>query len=316
MLSRTADSLYWMSRYLERTEHTARLMVNQLDTLIDQPLVDTQASWRRVLRSLRISFHPDEEIRAEEQAKALLLDPEDENSLFSTVSVARENARQVRTELSSELWQHLNRQYLDLKSRRFREVWAGDSIGFCVNVQDGIQLLRGVGLSTMTHGVGWRFMQMGLYLERAQLMTRLLDAYFGALLAEGRAPRDAGWVYLLKMCNANEAFTRVHTATIRPDLIAEFLIFSEDFPRSIRYCVDRLHIELDLLCDGRGDRVTAVPQRMAGRLRARLDYAAADEVAGHNVTSFLNRVHDDCRDLHNAIVDAFIAYDIEARARL
>jgi uncharacterized alpha-E superfamily protein len=159
----------------------------------------------------------------------------------------------------------------------------------------------------MSHGEGWRFMLAGLYIERAQLMARLLEVCF----SEGKAMRDhIALMSLLRMACALEPYLRVYTADINPRYILEFLLFDEDFPRSIRFSTERIEEHLAHLSRRlEGERADA--QRLAGRLNARLKYADAEEVEASGAAHLLAAVAAECAAIHEAMFETFVAYPLE-----
>jgi uncharacterized alpha-E superfamily protein len=310
MLSRVADNLYWMSRYLERAEHTARLLAVKLESLLEQSKEDAETSWRRVATALSNDAHVPM-TDAYEITNAMALDRHNSSSLISSLRFARDNARHVREQISTEMWSHLNRLYLRLAPVTMREVWGDSPALFFRDVVEQLHMLEGVTNSTMRHGESWRFIQLGCYIERAQLVSRLLDLHFDAVPGARPTPQYADWIVLLKSCTAFEAYCKVYTANIQRDRIAEFLLFDAEFPHSVRFSVDRLTQALAQIALAAPPARRAACERLAGRLKANVDFGQIDELIAGNIDTFLANIATQCEQIHDAVYDAYIAYDAE-----
>ena len=208
MLSRVADSLYWMSRYLERAEHTARLIDVDFQLRLDQSPEAGSGRWLRLLEALQAPAPEDGKIDATTLTHILTLDKTNPSSIISCVTSARENLRQVREQCSSEMWEQLNRLYLQVNSTTSSEAWLLHSYVFFRAVQEGAHLFHGVTDSTMSHGEGWQYIQLGRYVERTDAVARLIGAYFSRLSCRPRSDQAVEseeyleWVGLLKSCAA------------------------------------------------------------------------------------------------------------------
>ncbi len=308
MLARVADSLYWIGRYVERAEHLSRLAVVMLNANLDR----TDAAVQAAHIALAAVGDPDPTARATQvfqSAHALALDKEDHGSVLVSLSRARENARQVRDQITTETWERLNLLYLKVIDPGVEEAFADDAAGFLQDIIADLHLFKGAADATMSHGEGWRFMLAGIYIERAQLMARLLEVCF----SEGQQPVAADHIALmslLRMACALEPYLRVYTADINPRFILEFLLFDEDFPRSIRFATERIEESLAHL-SRRLDGERADALRLAGRLNARLKYADVEEVEAAGAQTLLVAVADECAAIHEAMYDTFVAYPLE-----
>lgn len=321
MLSRVADSLYWMSRYLERAEHIARLLGMLHETLLESDVPDDDASWIRVLASLdapppgsapavyRVSGS-----LAYRVTGRLTFDPNHLPSITQSIMMARDNARQVREQTSTEMWEQLNRLYLALRSMTLREMWRGEPIEFFHDVIHDLHLFHGITDATMSHGEGWHFIQLGRYMERAQLIAALLANHFGYAGDSDVPPADTAleWINLLKMCTAFEAYCKVYTADVQPRRIAEYLVFDPDFPRSIRFSVDMVQTELQRIAPENRVRHAGRADRIAGRLRAALDYGDVDEIMGESIQVRLKDIENQIADIHDAVFESYIFYPVDA----
>ena len=312
MLARVADSLYWMGRYLERAEHLSRLSLVMLNATLDATDAAVHTGW------IALTALGDPEAaqnkNAYEAARALVLDRENSDSVIAAVALARENARQVRDQMTTESWERLNLLYLRLTSRGAENQFDNGSAAFLQEVIADLHLFKGAADSTMSHGEGWRFLSLGIYLERAQLIARLLDVCFGASRTE-QITDHLALMGLLRMACALEPYLRAYTAEIEPRHILEFLLFDEDFPRSIRFCTARIKEHLSELT-GEADLFgqAAAPKRLAGRLNARLEFADVDAMLdGAGASALLATVTAECVDIHGAVYEAFVAYPLELR---
>jgi uncharacterized alpha-E superfamily protein len=306
MLSRVADSLFWMSRYLERAEHTARVMNVELNLMLERGAETDDRHWARVLRSLGVE-------NAEEQAafvfaQSLLHSTSSPSSIVSCVNATRENARQVREQISSEMWEQLNRLFHEVK----RADDAGDVREFLQAIKEGAHLFQGITDSTMTHGEGWQFIQTGRYLERAVAVAMLVGVHFEEFQATRPDFEPLGWIGLLQSCTAFEAYCKAYTAELRPDRVAEFLVLNPVFPHSIRFSADALAVALKQIGGEGSSRRSSRVERIAGRMQATLAFGQIDEIMSGGLPSYLDTVRRQCAQVHSALYQTCIAYPVEA----
>ena len=312
MLSRVADSLYWMSRYLERAEHTARLLDLNLNLTLDQSPVVARERWQMMLASLRVPVP--ENLDAYELTQYLTFDAGNKDSMVVCIKAARENARQIREQISSEMWEILNRLYLIVLRARIEDIYAQPH-EFYRPIKEGAHLFQGITDSIMSRGEGWHFIQLGSFIERAGATSTLLDVNLRALL--NPANQAAGgldyisWVALLKSCTSFESYCQTNTADLRPDWITEFLLLNPEHPRSVRFAIDVIQSSLQTLAKITGTSDVGRAERLAGRLRATLDYARIDEIMADNVHSFLDNIQRQCAQIHTAVNQQYINYSIE-----
>jgi uncharacterized alpha-E superfamily protein len=237
-------------------------------------------------------------------------------SVTSCLIEARENARQVRDEISSEQWQQLNRMYhwvIQPRSEMGLNTRLND---FLPAVIDGVHLFQGVTDTTMSHGEDWQFIQMGRYLERAAATANLLDVYQPEILhtpevgAEGRQYQE--WVGLLRCCTAFEAYCKVYTADLTADKILEFLLLSPQFPHSLRYSVDCLRQALVAVQLSSGRPPVDELTRISGRLQASLSFVEVSDILAQDAGAYLATILHQCRQTHDLIYRFYIQYSIEA----
>jgi uncharacterized alpha-E superfamily protein len=280
MLSRVADSLYWMARYIERAEHTSRLIAVKLESMIEQSSEDAQASWTRVVAALSAEERAPEIPDAYAATQALAFDRANPSSLIVSLRNARDNARQVREQLSTEVWEHLNRLYLRLQPVTIDEIWVHQPAHLFREVLEDMHALEGVAYSTLSHGEGWYVLELGRHIERAQLIGRLLDLHFGSAKSTvAHRPQYFDWLVLLKFCTAFEPYCKAHTAALEPDTIAAFLLFDAEFPHSVRFAVDRVCDALGRVAPGAPPARRASVERMAGRLNSSISDRSTNSTA-------------------------------------
>jgi len=315
MLSRVADSLYWMSRYLERAEHTARLIDVDLQLRLDYGVEFGTARWMRLLEALQVPVPADEHLDATRLAYALTLERTNPSSIASCISAARENLRQVREQCSSEMWEQLNRLYLQIAGTPKGEDWLLYSQLSFRGVQEGAHLFHGITDSTMSHGEGWYYIQLGRYVERTHNLAALIGIHFSrtgeALDSLVEGDQYLEWVGLLKSCTAFEAYCKKYTAELRPLRVAEFLLLSPDFPHSVRFSVDQVHAALRSIAE-LTERKAEAPVRLAGRLRANLSFSQIDEIMADGLQNYLSSIRNLCGQAHNSIHQIYFDYPVES----
>ena len=315
MLSRVADSLYWMSRYLERAEHVARLVDVELQLWLDQsPEVDA-GRWRFLLEALHVPVDEPGQVLPATLIHTLVFSRKNASSIVSCVATARENLRHVREQCSSEMWQQLNRLYLEVMDNRFDDTWMLKSHGFFHAVQEGAHLFQGITDATMSHGEGWQYIQLGRYVERTDTLASLTGMHFHRLPHPPDQPVEGSeyleWIGLLRGCGAFEAYCKVYTAEMRPLRVAEFLLLNPEFPHSVRFSIDRMNSALHVIGD-LTERKAKLPTRLAGRLRAQLSFSQIEEIMADGAHAYLANIRNECAAIHAAIQQIYFDYPIEA----
>ena len=315
MLSRVADSLYWMGRYLERAEHTARVVNANLTASIDHAPEELTRQWGRLLRALRLPPSVIAGGGTVDRAIGTTLDLANRDSIAACLTAARENARQVREQISSEMWEELNRLYLEIQHSDALNTSRAESMdGFFRAVISGIHLFHGVTDATMAHGEGYRFIELGRYLERTGATAALVDLHYRDAADAPAHPADLGelveWTGVLKACHAFEAYVQRFTADISADRVAEFLILEADFPRSLRFGAIRIEAALTAIQAHTG-RPRGEAERAAGRLRASLDYCRPAEVV-QRPTALLAQIVAETDAINDAVQRQYIDYALES----
>lgn len=314
MLARVADSLYWIGRYIERAEHFCRLSDVMLNAAIDR--TDSARQAAHIAMSAAGEDHIDPAFSLERPAdtvRALVFDRQDNASVYTSVARARENARQVRDQITTETWERLNLLYLRMTGPDAESDYEQSPLAFLQEIIADLHLFKGASDATMSHGEGWRFLLTGVYLERAQLIARLLDVCFGDAAGGYLLTDHFAQLSVLRMACALEPYLRVYTAEIQPRLLMEFLLFDEEFPRSIRFCAAQVQQHLTRLTRSADVIDGPSPERIAGRLSARLEFAEFDEVAQFGARAYLATIVQECARIHEAVYEAFVAYPLEQR---
>jgi len=315
MLSRVADSLYWMSRYLERAEHTARLIDVDHQLRLDQSPGSGSSRWVRLLDALQIPVPAGAKIDSSTLAHMLTLDRTNPSSIVSCISAARENMRQVREQCSSEMWEQLNRLYLQVVGTPTGDISILHSQSFFRGALEGAHLVKGLTNATISHGEGWYYIRLGRYVERTHGLASLIGGYFARLSDAGTQAVDGEeyleWVGLLKSCAAFESYCKRYTADLKPLRVAEFLLLNADFPHSIRFSVDRVHECLQAIGELTGHK-GGLPSRLSGRLRANLSFSHIDEIMANGLQNYLDEVRSLCAQVHGAIHQIYFDYPVEA----
>lgn len=317
MLARVADSLYWMSRYLERAEHTARLLHVHLNLVPDQSSGSSAQRRSRLLASLWVP-EPLGGVQSDYQLLDLIAcDPVNQNSLMACIAAARENARQVREQISTEMWQQINELYLYVRNSRLDDIWNDQPGQFLHNIKQGSHLFQGITDSTLGHGQGWQFIQVGRYIERVIATANLLSTEASALNLDENATavtdEYTNWLGLLKSCTAFEAYCKVYTAHLEPRKVIEYLMLDPEFPHSICFAVRGIQAALDAIAESTDTHRGARVYRLAGRLRAHLDYGHIDEIIENDLIAYLTEIQTQCSQIQDAFFHMYITYPIEEK---
>ena len=309
LLSRVADALYWISRYLERAEHTARLVDVARDLGLDRAATVRSRAIDRLYGSLGL---PAGSADSEQSlVKLALFDTSHRNSVASCVMSARDNARQVREEISSDMWEQLNDLFL--RVRKLQDAAAGGRTHYVSRViVEGVHLFAGITDATMGHAEGWQYLQAGCFLERAASTAALLDAFLVDTSDAAPAALDqADWVALLRSCSALEGYCRCYTADVRPERVTEFLLLDAECPRSIRFAATKLEGALRAIARYSGRPSGGRAERLSGRLRASLDYGQVDEILSDDPHAYLTSVSRQCLQIHSAVYQSYISYAVD-----
>ena len=317
MLSRVADSLYWMSRYIERAENNARIAEVNLQMLLDltnQHEADPKQAWDPIISSLEenelfSSLYPQPDGRA--VIDFVSLQKKNPNSIVSCLTRARENARTTSEQISSEMWEQINRLYLFVKSDTAKKLVRTSPYEFFKRIIAGSHLFQGIADTTMTHGEGWDFIRFGKLLERADCTSRILDVKYHILLPSGEKVGGnvdtIQWMSVLKSCSALEAYRKIYVGQVAPWRVAEFLITHSAFPRSIRFSVDYFDAALHHISGSDETKYANEAERLSGQLRSDLDYANIGDIFKFGLHEYLEQIQRRLVEISNAMHATYCA---------
>ncbi|MDR1708121.1 MAG: alpha-E domain-containing protein [Candidatus Accumulibacter sp.] len=301
MLSRTADHLYWMSRYIERAENLARILdVTHQMSLMPRPGESESQNWGAILTLNSVEKRFAEcygEVSAENVLRFMIMDPDNISSICGCLRAARENAHAVRGTLTYETWESSNMTWLKLRDLRFDQIMSGGVGQFLEWVKLRTALIRGVTFGTMLQDEAYHFIRLGGYIERADNTARILDVKYHVLAAASGAgdEEDASdfyqWGALLRSLSAFEVYRKVYRDVITPARVAELLILRLDMPRSLHACVRRVVTVLEAVKNSQSEET----RRLAGKLHAQIQYAHIDDILKRGLheylTDFMDRIY-------------------------
>jgi uncharacterized alpha-E superfamily protein len=315
LLSRVAESLFWLGRYIERAESTARLLDVTYHGRLEPGSADMEGArntWEALVQTLGLesSYSARGFAWGEEPVVSFLtVDRENPSSIISALTLARENARSVRDYLSSELWIAINRLYHATARGNVHLIMADGLYDFCDSVRHGAQLFHGAAESTALHDEGWHWLRCGVFLERADMVTRIIDSKYHLLMSSldevGGAVDRFQWAAVLRSVSGYEAFRRTHAGGIEPQAVAEFLLLHPQFPRSLRGSVDGLLQALDAATEGADLRPRNSAMRLVTRLQARLQYESIDLLIAAGLHEFLGETRAELAGVTAAVSNAF-----------
>lgn len=312
MLSRVANSIHWMCRYLERAENTARFIDVNLQLLLDLPS-NTEEQWMPLVNVT--GDHKPFLERYGNPSKAnvlqfLVFDRENPNSMASCVYRARESARTVREAISSEMWEQVNRSYLMLQEAQKTGRLEEEAAAFLSHFKKACHLFTGITDVTMTHGEGWHFAQLGFHMERADKTSRILDVKYFILLPRpdyvGTPYDSLQWGALLRSASAFEMY-RKRYRQISPQNVTSFLILDREFPRSIQFCLARAEADLHAITATPIGAFANAAEQKLGRLRSELDYTDIEEIFQTGLHEYLDSFQAKLNGVGAAIHDTFFA---------
>jgi uncharacterized alpha-E superfamily protein len=315
MLSRTADHLYWMARYIERAESLARLVDAhyRMSLLPHSPetLATSLSSTMEALHMEAAYLERHKSVEPGAVFEFVSLDRDYGGSIFSCLRSARENARAVRGSLTSELWETLNSTWLDARSqvaRRSKQIDIGQFVEW---VKERSHLTRGVTIGTMMRDEAFHFTRIGTFLERADSTARILTAHQSDLVPgadAGVVPDPYAWSVLLRALSAFEVYRRVYRDVITPFKVAQLLILRDDMPRSLLRCCKEVYSNLKSVAN----QQSAETERRAGEMHAMLHFTRMEEISANGVPRFLEQFLDRLRDLGDRIASDFLVPPAEA----
>ncbi len=311
MLSRVANSIYWLNRYIERADNVARFVDVNLNLMLDLPSGMTQQWQPLVVTTGDIELFKQRygEATADNVIKFLTFDADYPNSILSCLQMARENARSIREIISSEMWEDINIFYHMVKNASQNQPKT-TLPNFFTEVKSASHRFAGVMDATMSHNEGWHFGQVGRLLERADKTTRILDVKYFFLLPSAEwvgTPLDQiQWIALLKSASAYEMY-RKSQHRINPKDVADFLILNNEFPRSIYFCLWQVEKCLHKITNTPQGTWCNSAERSLGRLCAELGYLTIDDIFVMGLHEFLNKMQKEINEVGDCIFQTFFA---------
>ncbi len=325
MLSRVADSLYWMSRYIERAENAGRFVHVNLTLMLDSP-VGLMEQWEPLIQITAAS----EAFKAryggasqENVIQFLTFDTENPDSIRSCLLKARENARSIREIIPFDLWTEINDFYLKVNSDAAVAQAAESPHDFFSYVRRSAHLIEGVTHATLSRGEAWHFSRMGRLIERAEKTTRLLDTKYFLLLPSvedvGTPVDDLHWSAVLKSASAFTMYRQRH-GRLSPDHVCEFLILDQRFPRSVQFCVNNAEESARAISNTPPGNYQNEAERRLGQLASELTYTDVSEVFRQGLHEFLDGLQIRLNEIGDGIYSTFIesrpvAQDLTRRNR-
>lgn len=312
MLSRVADNLYWMSRYIERADGMARMIQVHQSKALEYAQNDQQLEefWQPVLQSICAeSFQPAEE-GGKEIGKTLIFAESFTNSILSCVSLARENARMVRDQLSEELWLELNNIYLFFHNGDAEDLYNQGPDLLLDRITRFSLVFQGLADATIPHGEGWRFLSLGKYLERADQTSRMLDT----LNLRLKEPSRADLMSVLRCCIALSAFRQQFRGRLSLQNVASFLLFSEDFPRSIRFCTRAIDHSLHAISGVPTGTFTNEAERLTGSTLAMVNFTDWSQIHTKGLHQTLDELQTTLIEIGQRVFETYVLLPSEIKS--
>ena len=318
MLSRVADSIYWMSRYIERAENVARCVEVNVHLTLDLAAAATAEQWEAL-----VTTSGDRALFAERFAvpsrtnviKFLAFDVENPNSILSCLTAARENARLIREVITSEMWEQLNMFYLLVRDAARDASVLEAPQDFLTHVRMASHLFTGVTDATMSHGEAWRFCRLGRKLERADKTTRILDVKYFLLLPTveevGTPADDVQWIAVLRSASALEMY-RKRYGRVAPDRVVDFLLLDREFPRAVHYCLIAADESLHAISGTPIGTFSNAAEQRLGQLRSELAYTDVADIVAAGLHEFLDGLQLRLNRVGDAIHETFFVRSMEA----
>jgi uncharacterized alpha-E superfamily protein len=316
MLSRVASNIFWIGRYVERAENSARLLDVTLRSLRETASLNAPTAGASELRvALLATASLDEYERRygalteDGLASFLAVDADNPSSVISCLTRARHNARTVRDAISSEMWEELNRAYLTFQRTTTAYLLIDGLNDFARQVRLASHTFQGVAAATMPRDEGWHFLQAGVYLERASMTARILQAeapLLGLLPGRPNPEHVHRWLSLLRSVSGYEAYMRLMPGGIQPLLVAEFLLFDLAFPRSVAFGVQRITEELTAIDGGLDVLPVDGPRRRAGALAGYLQSKGRHDLVRSGLSELVLRAERECNAIGAAMQQAYL----------
>lgn len=318
MLSRIADSLFWLGRYIERAEDTSRILDVNYHMLLQQSQDSYHLRWEPLIVMAgeeRLFRRLYSEVNAENVFEFLAFRPDNPSSVVQCITKARENARTIRDCISREMWEDINGLYHMVSRFNPRDEIVAGPHRFCDKIKFGTHRFHGVTDATLPHDEGWQFLRIGWSLERAEMTSRLVDVQYQNLLDELLAletPDNHQWMAVLRSVGAFEAYHRQYHSLIEPEKVAGMLILNAQHPRSIRFSATEVQAGLRAISGSSPGSYASEAERLAGRLVERLSYDKIEEIFKQGLHGYLNELSDMFNSIGSDIARTYFYYAVVA----
>ena len=316
MLSRIADSLFWLARYVERAEYTARILDVNYHMLLEQSQQPYRMHWEPliVMAGETERFHKCfDKADAQTVFEFLAFHPENPSSIVECISKARENARTIRDRISREMWEDINSLFHAVSEFNSAEEILAGPHRICDTVRFGSHRFHGVTDATLPHDEGWEFLRIGWALEREEMTARLIDVQYHTLLDAPEhlgAPDSHQWMAVLKSVGAYEAYHRQYHSPIEPEKVAEMLILHPQHPRSIRFSTTEVQAGLRAISGSNPGFYSNEAERLTGKILERLRYDKIEEIFKQGLHNYLNELLRMCGSIGEAIARTYFYYEV------
>lgn len=333
MLSRHADAIYWLGRYMERAECTARMVDVHYHYRLERSVLAEETLWSGILaisgEEQRFLAQYGPELAEDERSilQFFCFESRNPSSILTSLAQARENARSIREQISTEMWECVNRAYLELSGTDLDKVMRRSPYTLFQAVKNHSHLLQGISERTLMEGEGRDFYNLGRFVERASQTTRVLDVKYHVLLPrfrDGQNPGEPsplpepdsvggpvdvhGWIAVLRSVGGLEAFRKTHPAVADPTTIAGFILLNDRFPASVRYCANAAQRRIERLTQSTGIRQDNRARFASFQLCGRLASVRIEEVVKEGLHEFLKDQHDRFDELALLIAETFLQY--------
>ncbi len=323
MLSRSAQGLYWLSRYLERARFVCRLLASQFEAFEDSQIEEIDANWRRIYQTMaRQPFGGPLELGDDEEdfmltdsftlADDWTFEPANPDSIRNCIGAARENARQVRNVIGANLWSCLNAAYLDIADLGLESIWNNHPREFFRTTSDVLQTVSGINDSTCYRDHSWHFMQLGKFVERSQLIAGIVHTQLTMYSTSSRN-NQSFWRSLLQNCEARVAYHRLYSLSYQPKLVVDFLVCDPLLSHSVRYAVSEIEAALEAVAQGQSHLATESVNARTKELLHLIDHEWSGRATGDEaMRDMLSEIALQCAALHGVIESSYFNYDVES----
>lgn len=318
MLSRIAESLFWIARYMERAEDTARILDVNYHMLLEQSQQTYRLRWEPLVfitGEQELFFRLYTMATTQTVFEFLGFNESNPNAIAQCIFRARENSRTIRDRISREMWQDINGLYHEVSRFRAEEEIAVGPYRFCSAIRTGSHRFHGVSDDTLPHDEGWQFLQLGRALERVEMTARIVDVEYHNLvdrtLPDGK-PDNHQWMAVLKSVAAYEVYRRQYHSRIEPERVAELLVLHPQHPRSIRFNVGVIQSALRAISGSGPGGYSNEAERLTGRLYQSLTYDRMEEIFARGLHQYLTDIQRSCRAIGENIARNYFYYGAAA----